>query len=313
MTYVGVTVAGVRISFWTSHSADRECLEEILLYHINKNEVVSGTEDCHDVIITSGMEKFRLPENKPLVWTGHINRDVPICWYNPTDREENVITIAGDILIRHFSGRNLTICYLREQKTRFFRSHRPLLTNYIFFLLHSILSMHRKYCLHASCASRNGRAYLFLGKSGEGKSTMSAILGKAGFEYMGDDLAFIFQNEKDEIIVDSFLSKIKLINSKSKTKDSIDIIKDRHFKYVYQSKLGTIIKLQRTASSKKSILIPATQAESFAWLMNSGNNIRIQYHQQLWMNVCERASLQPSFTLMFADKKYFEPDILKSL
>ena len=313
MTCVSITVAGIRISFWSNHPEERKWLEEVLLYHLGKDETSAGEEDRHDVIIMSGKGKCCFPSTLPLVWTGCINQYVPVCWYNPTGREENVITIANDILIRHFPKRKLTICYLTETKSRLFKSHRPLPVNYIFFLLQSILSMYGKYCLHASCASKNGLAYLFPAKSGEGKTTMSTILGNTGFEYMGDDLVFISQNEGGEIIINGFLTKIKQFNPNSNTKDTIDVIKEFHFKYTHQSKLGAIIKLQRTYASKKSLLIPATQVESFAWLMNAGNNVTIQYHPQRWMNICEQASLRPSFTLMFADKEHFEPDILETI
>jgi len=309
MTNVSVTIAGIRISFLTNHPTDRKCLEEILLYHFDRNEV----SPRHDVVVMSAKEKFCFSENMPLIWIGVINQNVPIRWYNSTDQEENIITIANDIFIKHFPKRKLTLCYLTETKSRFFKSHRPLLTNYIFFLLHSILSMYGKYCLHASCASQNGQSYLFLGNSGEGKTTMSTILGKAGFEYMGDDLVFISQNENGEVVIDAFLSKIKLLNAKLNTKDAIDVIKKNNFKYAYRNKLGAIIKLQRTYANKESVLIPASESESFAWLMNSGNNIKIQYHQQHWMNICEKASLLPSYTLEFADKEHFNPDILKTI
>ena len=313
ITDVNVSIADIRISFWTDHQADIECLKEIFLYHLDNNRISFDTKNCHDVIITSCKEQFQVPPDLPMVWTGHLKQDVSVRWYNPTDSEDNMITITDDLLIRHFPKRKLTICYLTETKTWFHKSYRPKITKYIFFLLQSILSMHGKYCLHASCASKNGRACLFPGKSGEGKTTMSTILGKAGFEYMGDDLVFISQNETGEIIADAFLSKIKLFNPKSKAKDSIDVIKDRHFKYAYKSKLAAIINLQRTYLGQKSMLIPASQMESFSWLFHSANNIAIQYHQQLWMDICEQASLLPSFTLMFADKEYFETDILNAV
>jgi len=308
-----IVIAGIRISFWTNHPADIKCLEDVFLYHLDNNNMPFDAKDWHDVIIMSGLEKLQISTVSPLIWTGHINQNIPVNWYNQTYQEDNIITIADDVLIRHFSKKRLTICYLAEKKTQFFKSHRPLLTNYIFFLLQSVLSMYGKYCLHASCVSKNGQAFLFTGKSGEGKTTISAILGNAGFEYMGDDLVFISQNEKKEITIDAFLTKIKLQRSASKAKDTIDVIKDKHFKYTYQSKLGAIIHLQRTEVGKTSMLIPAKQSESFTWIINSGNNMTIQYRQQLWMNICELASIAPSFTLMFGDKDFFEPAIFDTI
>lgn len=305
-----VVIADIQITFWTDHSSDSDYLGDIFLYHSGKEKTWSGTRKYHDVIISSSKEKLYLPIGKPLIWDGYINENVSAKWYNHVGEDENIISIRNDILIKHMPQRNLTICYLSETKARFFKSHRPLLANYIFFLLHSITSMHGKYCIHASCAAKNGFAYLFLGKSGEGKSTMSMILGAAGWKYMGDDLVFVSFDENGEVIIDSFLSKPKLFNTKLKMKDSIDVIKKQHFNYSYREKLGVILKLQRTYVSKESILLPASQAEVFTWLMNSSNNIKIHYHQQQWIDICEKASSLSTHTLMFADKEYFNPDIL---
>jgi hypothetical protein len=308
-----IVIAGIRITFWTNHQADIDSLTEIFLYHIETRNRLADPEKCHDVIITSSKERLKLPADVPLVWNGHINENTPVKWYNCMNAAENIITIEDDILIKQIPQRKLTICYLSEAKAKFFKSRRPRLTNYLFFLLHSILSMHKKYCIHAACAAKEDGAYLFLGKSGEGKTTLSVMLGDVGFEYMGDDLVFISKNEKEGVIIDAFLSKIKLQNSKSGEKESMDVIKERRFNYAYEKKLKVVLKLQRTCIGEKSILLPASQAETFAGFIRSGNNIKIQYHQQEWMDICEAASSLPAFTLLFADKKYFDPFLLNTL
>ena len=155
---------------------------------------------------------------------------------------------------------------------------------------------------------------MFLGKSGEGKSTISRILAKSGYEYMGDDLTFISKNDAGEIIVDSYLSKMKLLNKKQEAKDTIDIIKDENVKYTYQCKLGAVFRLRRVFQRTGSFLQPAdSHSESFSWLMDSGNNIKIQYHPQLWMETCETGASVPSFILMFADKETFQPGMLSDI
>jgi energy-coupling factor transporter ATP-binding protein EcfA2 len=254
-----------------------------------------------------------LPVGMPLIWTGHAHNTTSIKWYNPIGESENIILIADDILIKHLPTRNLTICSLSETKLSFFKARRPLLSNYIFFLIHSIASMYGKYCIHASCVARGKYAYLFTGQSGSGKTTISEILGEAGWEYMGDDLVFISQDENGEIVVDSFLCKAKIFNARQTAKDAIDVIGERNFNYAYRKKLGGIINLQRTEATKKSILIPASQAEAFTWLVYAGNNIKIQYHRQQWMDICEKASSLPAYTLMFADKAYFTPSVLDTI
>ena len=311
--YFEIVIAGITIRFQTNHQSDIDCLEGLFSYHKTTNNMPYEEEKIvHNVIINSSSKQLELPKDTVSVWEGFVSTEysISMVWHNSMIANENFITVGKDIIIHHIPASRLTTCYLQEKRRRLGKSHRPLLNIYIFLLTHNILSMYGKYSIHSACMAKNGYAYLFLGKSGEGKSTISTLLGTSGFEYMGDDLAFISQNKDGEIMIDAFLSKMKQQNEKSNTKNAIDAIKEKHFKYTYQSKLGAVIKLQRTHASDKSVLIPATQTESFVGLIHSGNNIKMQYHPQLWLDICEQASLLPSFTLMFADKASFNPDIL---
>ncbi|MDR0430645.1 MAG: hypothetical protein LBH58_09250 [Tannerellaceae bacterium] len=315
MLQAEIVVAGVLITFWTSHQADIDCVNDFFRYHLYDKDKKPVPEKYHDVIIVSSKEKTAMPTIPVtflLRWNGTINARVPINWYN-AGTDEDLITIGDDITITHFPKRKLTRCYLSESKTRLFKAQRPRLTCYIFFLLHSILSMHGKYCLHSSCIAKDKHAYLFLGKSGEGKSTISYLLARQGYEYMGDDLVFISEDAEGKLIVDAFLSKIKLLNKKFEMKEAVDIIGKYQLNHAYRRELGAIVKLQRTSVSHKSSLIPATDAETFGWLINSGNNIKIQYQPRLWMDICEKATSFPAYTLMFADKEYFEHELINDI
>jgi hypothetical protein len=312
MRNITFVIAGVRITVWTNHRSDIECLQEMFRYH-EADDRPDNAEHRHEVVITSSKERLMMPAGMPLIWSGCTQNTSSVKWYNPAAGVNgNVILIAEDILVRHLPGRNLTLCCLSETGLRFSKSRRPLLSNYMFFLLHSIASMYGKYCVHAACASKDGYAYLFIGRSGSGKTTISEILGKAGWKYMGDDLVFISQNKDGVITVDSFLSKAKIFNERQTAKKSVDVIGEWDFHYDYRQPLRCVVKLQRTEASEKSILIPATQPEAFIWILSAGNNIKIQYHPERWMNICEKSSLLPAYTLMFADKKHFDPAVLNT-
>jgi hypothetical protein len=313
MTGVNVVIADIQITFWTEHLSDIGCLKEVFLYHIENSDIPCDGKKYHDVIITSSRNRVDLPANMPLIWEGHVHNKTSIKWYNDVSETENIIVVSDDILIRHLPERNLTICCLSETKARFFKSRRPLIASCLFFLLQSITSMYGKYCIHASSVAKNDRAYLFIGQTGSGKTTISEILGKAGWEYMGDDLVFISKNETGEIIVDSFLCKAKIFNAQQTKKNAIDVIGEWRFNYACRKKLGYIIKPQRTEATRNSTVIPASQTETFTWLVYAGNNIKIQYHRQQWMDICEKVSAFPAYTLMFADRKYFDTNILNKL
>ena len=154
-----VVIAGVAITFWTDHHSDIDNLNDILFYHTGRDLHETEINDFHDVIIASSINAESLPPDQKLIWNGSINTNEPVSWYNETNHPENFIVIGRDILIRHIRQRKLTICSLTEVKGRFFKTYRPQLTCYIFFLMHSILSMYGKYCVHASCVSKDKLAY----------------------------------------------------------------------------------------------------------------------------------------------------------
>ncbi len=47
------------------------------------------------------------------------------------------------------------------------------------------------YALHAAAVARGGAVLLFPGASGSGKTTLALALARAGFEFLGDDVAFL--------------------------------------------------------------------------------------------------------------------------
>jgi len=318
--YFEIVIAGITIRFQTDHQSDIDCLEGLFLYHKNTNNMpYEAGKIIHNVIITSSSEQFDLPKDVASVWEGFVSAECPIAmvWHNSTVANENFITVGKDILIHHIPESKLTACYLQEKKNTFRKSHRPILNIYIFLLIHNILSMYGKYSVHSACVAKNGLAYLFSGKSSNGKTTISTILSRAGFDYMGDDLAFISRNEKGEIVVDSFLCNAKIVNenlkSKKNEKDIIDVIKEYDFTYSYHQKLGAIFKLQRNYSSEISTLKSLSQEDVYTWLIHSGNNIKMQYNPQLWLDVCEQATTLPSYNMLFGNKEYFNPEILNDV
>ena len=310
MLHINVIIAGVQMTFWTSYDDDIDCLKDMLPYHINQHVVA---ENFHDIIITSSKGAVEIPEESTIVWKGVANNDSPVSWYNSPTGKECYITIGNDIVIRHLLERKLTICNLIISEGKTSCPEIPRLTCCIFILLQSILSIHGKYCLHSSCVSKDGYTYLFLGKSGEGKSTISYIMAKNGYEFMGDDLVFISKNKDDDIIIDALLIKPKLQNMELGRKEAIDIIKKHHLKYSHRGKLGAIIKLQRTFETDHSSIKMANGTDTFTNLINSGNNIKILHDPCLWLDICEKSTKAPSFSLYFAEKKFFNPQILHNI
>jgi len=272
----------------------------------------------HDVVVTSSRKPFDLPKTVVPAWKGFINTEyqLPMVWYNSTVANENFVVVGKDIFIHHIPEKKLSTCSLVERKKLFRKSHRVQLSIYILLLIHNILSMYNKYSLHSACVAKNGLAYLFLGKSGNGKTTISTILGKTGFDYMGDDLVFISRDENGEIVVDSFLCSAKIVNeniTNKVVKDVVDVIKEYDFTYSYRQKLGAIFVLKQDFSNKKTTLHPIPQGDAYAWLIHSGNHIKMQYNPQLWLDICEQATALPYYSLPFGNKEYFDPEIFSDV
>ena len=309
-----IFIAGVRIIFRTSHQSDITCVRELFLYHLDEEKQRREPGFSHTVIVESLDNSPNIVEIARLRWSGQVNSGMPAQWYDTASGNENLICVGDDIVISHQPEQRLTVCYLVELSDGVSKKHRPNLSGCVFFLIQSILSMYGRYCLHASCVSKEGKACLFLGKSGEGKSTISYRLAKHGFEYMGDDLVFLSLADEGGLVVDAYLSRVKLQKKMtSEAKTAIDILKDGKSNYAYQSKLVAIVRLQRDLLGKESLFVPANPTEVFEWLINSANNSRIQYHPRLWLDICEKAAGIPAYTLMFGDKEYFNPETVNDI
>ncbi|GEM_PF-5860798 len=310
MLNLNIVITGINISFWSDYQVDMVCLKDLLYSHIHESREYAS--DSHDVIIYSSKDAQGISPDALFRWEGTVNSDMPVRWYESKDGKEKYACINNDIQIQYIPERKLTVCYLLEKKRKFCRTKRPALSTYIFFLLQSILSVHGKYCLHAACVAKGEFSWLFLGKSGEGKSTISYLLSKAGYEFMGDDLVFISKNQQGTLQIDALLCKVKIYNEKIKQKESFDIIKQEGFAFSLRSRIGAIIRLQRTWDNKKSTLLSADPSEVFSWLMEAGNNSRIQNDPEEWVNICVEATTLPAYTLLFADKAHFDPQLLES-
>lgn len=73
-----------------------------------------------------------------------------------------------------------------------------------------LLHQRRQAVLHASAVMVGGKAILFCGTSGAGKSTMAAALGNAGYPLLNDDISVIGRDEDDVPVTHSDGRQLKL-------------------------------------------------------------------------------------------------------
>lgn len=68
------------------------------------------------------------------------------------------------------------------------------------FIIQKLLTKNRGVMIHCSAIKKNNNAYIFLGKSGSGKSTISQLL-KRHSSVLADDIAIIRKNSKGEYLL----------------------------------------------------------------------------------------------------------------
>lgn len=113
---------------------------------------------------------------------------------------------------------NVATYYLEKKGNRFFITIQPekdVLENELrIFVLSSIMGavahMQGFFPLHASGVNIGGKAFLFCGASGIGKSTLCAALYQKGYPFITDNLANLFSNQKGDLMVYPSYNHIRL-------------------------------------------------------------------------------------------------------
>ena len=85
--------------------------------------------------------------------------------------------VASDALEHMLEPADLFDWLARQILDHFIRSHADLLW------------------LHSACVTKDGRAFLLAGPAAQGKSTLSAALGKSGWNYFSDEVAPVRMSE----------------------------------------------------------------------------------------------------------------------
>ena len=111
--------------------------------------------------------------------------------YHP---DANRLTIACDdrVLVDCDPAGVVRVSLRESERSSLWLLSRPLFT----LPLMEMLKRRGLYAVHAAAVSEGGRALLLAGATGSGKSTLAVALVRAGFGFMGDDLAFLGQAER---------------------------------------------------------------------------------------------------------------------
>lgn len=310
-----VKIAGVNVLFKSDMEIDICNLCILFKHHLTDDS--PHDKEYHYVEIKT-VNKMAIPKDAKLVWEGVYhgvgqkgkpNNDVKK--YLSTNGQFEYFVSADEACIVNDLTSGRTTCALLIKCPLFhMKQVRPSIGSVIILLTHIVMSYHRRYTLHASAVVWRGKALVFTGKSGQGKSTLCTDLVALGAGFLGDDIVFAYLKEGKPYIA-SLLFDAKLYESSRKYKDFIDIIDRYHCEKIDNVPLQAIVGIHQTRQGKSAIEKSNDPDQLLSVFLTAANNIALQYDHDDWMTLC--ACIMENFrlyTFHFGDRTLLKKDIL---
>lgn len=269
------------------HSACMQGLKRIFRHHA----VGSGKPADHRVVIYP-RERFDMPPEATLQWASPClgmagnkprRRSALACLLG---RGKEVPRYSGTCDVRCYRGKSCEVDYFMPSDGEWRMAHdRKRHQTYVYsdkeserfdglpsMLVNIIGSQYGCYLLYASCIAIEGAAWLFLGNSGVGKSTLCMELVGQGASYMGDDLVLAYR-DGHQAMVGSLLLPIKCYADKGHTrKREVDVAAHNIRHTTLNAPLKAVCHLQRTAPAGcRPHLVPMPRAAMFEEMLKLTN------------------------------------------
>ena len=310
-----VKIAGVNIQFNSDQEIDICNLCILFKHHLTDDS--SRNEEYHQVDIKS-VHNITTPKDAKLVWKGVYhgvgqkgkpNNDVKK-YLSTNGRFEYYVTTEEACIINDLTTGRTTCALLVKRPPFHIKRVRPSIGSIIILLTHIIMSYHRRYTLHASAVVWRGKALVFTGKSGQGKSTLCTDLVALGAGFLGDDIVFAYL-EKGKPYIASLLFDAKLFESSKKNKDFIDILDRYNCEKIDSVPLQAIANIHQTRQGESAIEKNSDQDLLLSVFLTAANNIALQYDHEDWMTLC--ACMMENYqlyTFHFGDRSLLKKEIL---
>lgn len=309
---VDTTIAGINIRWTTDCMAEEEDLRSIFRYHLC-NRKDNNLHVHHHAEFVESESLPPVPADATLQWEGPYvvlgNTAAAIRWYRSAKEGTDLIVLSDEICILHTRADARATCFLACRNENG-RSIRPKIWDAFIVMIHTILSLHGRYSVHSAAVGIGNRAMLFLGESGSGKSTLTTDLCARGADFLGDDLTFLYLDEKGQVNVGSLLFDAKLITSRwSGEKKHVDVGASTGCATPLALPLGHIF-LVRQTKGKESFATPADPMDCMTMLINSSNNVRMQWDSDRWYDTLSAAAESHRyFTFHFGNRRLLDKDI----
>lgn len=309
------SIAGVDVQWVSDCPPELDRLRELFVHHIV--ELHETANPLHTVRYEPIFEMPQLPQDVEEKWNGYyfgcFQIQNTITWLHSPSTGLDFLLPNKEIQIVHDRNKCQTICYLHCHRSGNGFTERPDISDTIVILVHTIMSMYGRYSIHAAAVRVNGKAHVFVGESGHGKSTICTDLAALGADYLGDDLVFLYLSDGVPYI-GSLLFQAKLFPEHTKDcKDFVDIIKRNQGAVVLQTPVKCIYYLTRTIR-RKSYFEKQPPIEMIVRLMRASNNVRMQFDQDLWQDTLQQtAMLIPYYTLHYGRRDTINLKILEDV
>ncbi len=310
-----VKVAGVKIRFTSDMEVDICNLQILFKHHLTHDCGPEGT--FHPVEIKTAFQPD-IPDDARQVWeglyhgiAGHRREHLDtVKKYISADCNTEYYLLKSGACITNDLKNGCTTCTLLNKRKLLSKLVRTNIGSAIILMIHTIMSYHRRYSLHAAAVVWNERAIIFTGKSGQGKSTLSTDLAAQGVGFLGDDIVFIYQ-ENGQLRIASLLFDAKLYESSQQDKDYVDILIRYAGKRYDDAPLQAIACLEQTREGESTVEQTNDEDLLLHTFLQSANNIALQHDHEDWMTVCARVmELGRLYTFRFGDRKLLNAKIL---
>ena len=189
-------IAGVDILWNCQRDTELQKLSDLFRYHVM--ETCIPCEGYHTVNFITVTTCFIPHGIMNLKWEGnYMNVDFHV--YDSPTTDEEIIILSEETWIVHNRKVKKTDCYVYDKGLNGQDLDQHTI-DAVLIILHAVMAMNHRYVLHAASVTINDEAFVFLGESGLGKSTLCASLLEQGADYMGDDIVFLYINNKQLMI-----------------------------------------------------------------------------------------------------------------
>lgn len=316
--YISVRVGGVTLRMTSDLPEEIEALKAAFRHHIVPQ--TSGSDEEHEIIFR-GSSKRVVPQECRKVWQGiyhavgksGMHDNIVTKYRLKDDTKEYYETADGECIITNLETMT-TECVLKERTHLFHKGReRSQVGSLLILMMHTVMSYHRRYSLHASCVTHKGKAILFTGRSGQGKSTISTDLAALGAGFMGDDIVFIYR-ENGELKVGSLLFEAKLFKKGDNKKSFVDIVSLYNGEVLESLPLGGFCEINKKGTGDTEVIPIENREEILPILLNAANNIAMQYDKHDWIETC--AQLMMDYELkqvLFGDRAKLSRDFMDKI